>query len=130
MKEITALTLFTHDFDKSIAFYCKWLGFAISYEWNKPDDERIVRMQNTRYGIELSLKIPRTDWENQLVGKQAGEEYLLGFQMRGLSQFYNELLLAGAPFTRELASPPFGDFAYLQDPDGNKIFLAEYWSES
>ena len=130
MKALTTLTLFTNDFDQSIAFYSKWLGFVISYEWNKPGDERIVRMQNENYRIGLSLKTPRTEWEKQLVGKQAGDEHLLGFQVKNLAQHYNELLLAGAPFTRELASPPFGDFAYLEDPGGNKIFLAEYWVET
>ena len=125
---MTTLTLFAKDFDETIAFYCKWLGFIVFYEWNKPGEERILRIRNESNRIELSLKIPKTEWDNQLIGRQAGNEFFLGFEIEDLAQVYESLLKRGAPFTRELVSPPFGDFAYLEDPNGNKIFLAEHWT--
>jgi uncharacterized glyoxalase superfamily protein PhnB len=127
MNQLVTVTLFSKNFEESMQFYCKWLGFNISYDWNKPNDERIVRLQNTAYNLEISLRMPQSEWENQLIGKQSSNSPFFSLHTKDLEKLYNSLLKDGAPFSRELAQPPFGDFAYLRDPDGNEIGLVEYW---
>lgn len=127
MNQLVTLTLFSKNLEASIQFYCKWLKFSTYYDWNKPDDERIVRLRNTTCNLEISLRLPHSEWENQLIGRQSGNSPFFSLHIENLEDWYNTLLKDGAPFSRVLAQPPFGDFAYLRDPDGNEIGLVEYW---
>jgi catechol 2,3-dioxygenase-like lactoylglutathione lyase family enzyme len=127
MNQLVTVILFSKNFEESIQFYCKWLGFNISYDWNKPNDERIVRLQNTAHNLEISLRVPQSEWEKQLIGKQSGSSPFFSLGIKGLEDLCKSLLKEGAPFSRALVQPPFGDFAYLKDPDGNEIGLVEYW---
>lgn len=130
MTQLATFVIFVSNFEASIVFYCNFLGFMIAYDWQKTGEERIVRLRNKDYNIQLSLQLPTSDWEQQLAGKQSGNYPFITLEVSDLEQRYNTLVQNGAPFTRDLVSTPFGDFAYLTDPDGNKICLSEYWVDA
>ncbi|MCB2377402.1 VOC family protein [Hymenobacter sp. BT635] len=130
MTQLATFVVVVSNVEASIVFYCKFLGFIIAYDWHKAGEERIVRLRNKDYNIHLSLQLPLSDWEQQPAGKQSGNYPYITLEVSDLEQHYNALVQNRAPLTRDLVSTLFGNFAYLTDPDGNKICLSEYWVDA
>ena len=113
--------IYTHDVDRSLAFYHGLLGLSI--------------LETFRGGPRLvyaRLKLPAGDSTIALHLLEPGKELHTGgvrlyFEIEQLDAFCEELTKAGAVFSQLPAMMPWGwRHAYLDDPSGHEVSL--YWA--
>jgi catechol 2,3-dioxygenase-like lactoylglutathione lyase family enzyme len=105
------------DVDRSIDFYVNRVGFNLDHDHTPTDEIRFVQL--TPKGSPASISIGRG-----LPGSEPGS-------VKGLQLVVDDVEAARAELTdrgvevSEIDAPPWGRFAYFDDPDGNGWVLQQ-----
>lgn len=125
MKRISLLTLFVKDYDETIEFYTRKLGFVVAEDvpfgpqrWvtlRFPDDEV----------ISVALGLAEDEGERALVGRQAAAKPLFGIVTDDCLGEHRRMKAAGVTFHGEPEVQSYGTGVTLEDLYGNRIYLNE-----
>jgi catechol 2,3-dioxygenase-like lactoylglutathione lyase family enzyme len=123
MMRLSLVSVYVKNQDDAIEFYTKGLGFVVAedvpfgpHRWvtlRLPDDEMVA----------VTLKVPGTDEERALVGKQGGSQPFLAIATDDCLREYRRMTTTGVKFHGEPQVQPYGTGVTLEDLYGNKIYL-------
>jgi catechol 2,3-dioxygenase-like lactoylglutathione lyase family enzyme len=121
--DISIVCLLVKDYDETIEFYTKKLGFEVSLDRKFGENQRWVSIKLSNSSLELSLGLVNTQEDTILVGKQSG---IFPFFVITTSNFditYQKLVSNGVEFIDKAQKNPWGTTALLKDLYGNQILL-------
>ena len=126
INKTTFITVLVHDQDEAKKFYTEKLGFII---WQDREFEGggrwLVVSPKKENECMLTLALANTEEQKKLVGKQAGERFLLVMECDDLDKTYRELKDKSVKFLDEPKDVSWGREVYLKDLYGNKINLIQ-----
>lgn len=122
-------TLVVNDIETAIDFYCSKLCLFrnIADTGPKSSGARFVllRFNDAAFPFDIHLEVPSSAPERALVGKQAGNNFLLGFPVKDCDAFVQQLRNARVPLEGPVIELPYGKQASCLDPFGNRISFFE-----
>lgn len=100
-------------------WYQQHLGFTVAndsslFEWNKVDEEN-----NPGYTVWAPFKASTTYFE------PSKQNFMINFRVENLKALLEELKKEGVQIVGEMQEESYGKFAWIMDPEGNKIELWE-----
>lgn len=122
---ISHLTLFVKDQEKSLVFYTEKLGFKKHTDAEFGPMRWLTLTAAGQPDMELVLMLATTPEEKALVGKQGAGRPLFSVQSDDCEGDYKRLSEAGIVFTEEPKHEPWGVGATFQDVDGNAIYMCQ-----
>jgi catechol 2,3-dioxygenase-like lactoylglutathione lyase family enzyme len=125
MDKLKLISLVVKDYDETIQFYTKKLGFELAEDVAFGDSRWItLRLPNTP-DSNISLALAKKSEDQALVGKQAGGTPLLGLGTVDCFGDYRRMKELGVKFHGEPTAGPWGTGVLLEDLYGNKIFMSQ-----
>jgi len=123
MTKISHFSLLVRNQDEALAFYTQKLGFVIT-EQHKADDNTyywltIAPSQDSP--ICLSLLLPQTEEDHQIIGKQSGSIPLFVLLTDDCHKTINEFKAQGVEIIKEPTHEFWGIDALIKDLYGNII---------
>jgi predicted enzyme related to lactoylglutathione lyase len=123
---LSALLLFVDDFRRALSFYSETLGLAVSGEESGEGYERLVDWVLLETGgapLELfAAGVHAVDWGLPATRRNAA---VPAFEVEDLDAAVAALSERGARFTTPVVERDWGRYAYLSDPEQNRIQLYE-----
>jgi predicted enzyme related to lactoylglutathione lyase len=99
------------NYDRSVEFYTKVLGFQLAWSWGSPRD----RASLCRDAVEITIEVERSPTPSQVY-----------IQVAGVDAYYDRVTGAGATVVRAIDNRAYGmRDARIADPDGNHISIGE-----
>lgn len=125
MDKLKLFSLVVKDYDATIQFYTKKLGFEVAEDVAFGDNRWItLKLPNTP-DSNLTLALAKTSEDEAVVGKQAGSAPLLGLGTDDCFGDYVRMKELGVKFHGEPTAGPWGTGVLLEDLYGNKIFMSQ-----
>jgi catechol 2,3-dioxygenase-like lactoylglutathione lyase family enzyme len=120
---ISVVCLLVKDYDETIEFYSKKLGFEVSMDRKFGENQRWVSIKLPNSSLELSLGLVNTQEDSYLVGKQSGIFPFFVITTSNFDETYQKLVSNGVEFIDKPKKNPWGTTAILTDLYGNQILL-------
>ena len=117
------VVLIVADLDRSLSFYADTLGLRLRHR-----DEKYAQMEagTTRLSLYTRDAMEETLGAVLDTPSPSAPSFELGFKVSDCDTAFVELVDAGAPSVARPTTRPWGQrTAYVRDPDGNLIELAE-----
>lgn len=121
--DINVVCLLVKDYDETIEFYTKKLGFEVSMDRKFGENQRWVSIKLPGSSLELSLGLTKTSEDTVLAGKQGGKFPFLVIATSNFNETYQKLLLNGVEFIDKPKKNPWGTTVLFRDLYGNQILL-------
>jgi predicted enzyme related to lactoylglutathione lyase len=120
---IKSFSLLVKDYDETINFYTKKLGFDLVTDQKYGENMRWVSLKAPNSEIQITLG--KASNEDQIyVGKQMGENYpIFVLTVKDVQKTYEIYISKGVNFIDKPTKKPWGIGAVLEDLYGNKIYL-------
>ena len=119
------VSLFVSDQDRAKEFYTKMLGFELRQDapLYPGASSRWVSVAPPGAQTEVVLYLPDENWEHykQVVGKSQA----LTFNVTDMNALHADLKAKGVKFTQEPDMQPWGNYAMIEDSEGNQLILVE-----
>ena len=111
------VTVFVSDLERSVEYYTERLGLRLLHHWH-----RQFAMIDAGHGLTIGLH-PTT----QPIVPGGPTAVSIGLQLSGaIDRAVEELRRRGVAFTSEILDDGMaGRFAWLNDPDGNRLYIRE-----
>lgn len=107
----------TRDQDRALAFYTETLGFKLVTDQPFDDAQRWIEL---RIGTSDTRVVLFTTPE----GPHPGDPFAGALACDNVRRTYGELRARGVEFEGEPEDQPWGTFAVMKDPDGNRFVLS------
>ncbi|MBX2963325.1 MAG: VOC family protein [Cyclobacteriaceae bacterium] len=121
--DINVVCLLVKDYDETIQFYTKKLGFEVSMDRKFGESQRWVSIKLSNSPLELSLGLVNKKEDAILVGKQGGEFPFFVITTSNFDETYQNLVSNGVLFIDKPKKNPWGTTAIFTDLYGNQILL-------
>jgi catechol 2,3-dioxygenase-like lactoylglutathione lyase family enzyme len=125
INRVGTVSVFVSDQDRAKKFYTDVLGFELRTDapLYPGSEARWVAVAPAGAETEIILYLPDENWAHyeQVVGKSQA----ITLDTDDISAVYEELKAKGVTFVQEPDAQPWGNFATLQDSEGNLILLVE-----
>ncbi|HEX7097823.1 MAG TPA: glyoxalase superfamily protein [Acidimicrobiia bacterium] len=99
------------DVDRAIAFYTEQMGFDLDHDHTVSDDLRFVQLTPPGSACSITVGVGITE--------MAPGTQQIQMVVEDIEAARQELVSRGAP-VRGVDSLPWGDFLWVDDPDGNR----------
>ena len=110
------VTVYVSNMDAAVRFYSETLGLRLAYRFGD-------HWASVEAGKGLTIGL-HPDAGGSRAGRKGGME--IGLELEGsIRDAVRALEAKGVTFTGPIHEDSAGSFAYLADPDGNPIYLAE-----
>ena len=119
------VSVFVSDQDRAKEFYTKTLGFELRQDapMYPGAASRWLAVAPPGAQTEVVLYLPDENWEHykQVVGKSQA----LTFNVTDMKALHADLKDKGVKFVQEPDAQPWGNYAIIEDSEGNKLILVE-----
>ena len=123
MKQMSLVSLLVKDYDETIEFYTKKLGFVVAEDLPFGEKRWVtLKLPDNRESV-LALGLAETNEDLALVGRQGGSTPLLGILTDDCRGEYDRMKNLGVRFHSEPQVEPYGTGVTLEDLYGNKIYM-------
>lgn len=117
------VVLIVEDLDRALAFYCGAVGLTLKH---RSDPYAQLDTGTTRLGLYQRAAMAATLGGPLEPPAADAPAFELGFKVEDCDGAFEELLALGAPPVARPTTRPWGQrTAYVRDPDGNLIELAQ-----
>jgi len=123
MNKLNLISLLVKDYDATIHFYTRKLGFEVVEDAAMGDDRWITLSLPKHSDVSIALHLARSVDDQALVGNQSGSFPLFGFETLDCMNDYNRMKALGVKFHGEPQQAPWGTGVLLEDLYGNKIYM-------
>jgi lactoylglutathione lyase len=122
---ISTVSVFVSDQDRAKEFYTNVLGFEVRQDapLSPGATARWVAVAPRGSTTEAILYLPDENWEHyrQVVGKSQA----LTFNVTDMNALHSDLKAKGVRFVQEPDEQPWGNYAMIEDSEGNHLILVE-----
>lgn len=123
LRVLDYVVLIVADIDRSLAFYTSTLGLELHHRAEKYAQ---IRAGTTRLSLYTRDAMSETLGVPLDVPASSAPAFEIGFKVSDCDAAFAELIGAGAPAVVSPTTRPWGQrTAYVRDPDGNLIELAQ-----
>ena len=123
MKQMSLVSLLVKDYDQTIEFYTKKLGFVVAEDLPFGEKRWVtLKLPDNRESV-LALGLAETNEDLALVGRQGGSTPFFGILTDDCLGEYNRMKNLGVRFHSEPRVEPYGTGVTLEDLYGNKIYM-------
>ena len=122
---VGSVSLFVSDQDRAKEFYTNVLGFELRQDapLYPGATNRWLAVAPPGAQTEVVLYLPDENWEHyrQVVGKSQA----MAFNVTGMNALHADLKAKGVKFVQEPDAQPWGNYAMIEDSEGNHLILVE-----
>ena len=123
LETLDYVVLIVADLDRSLPFYTELLGLTLQH---RTATYAQIEAGTTRLGLYTREAMEQTLGVELGEASSAAPAFELGFKVANVDAAHRELVAAGASSAAPPTTRPWGQrTAYLRDPDGNLIELAQ-----
>jgi|AntRauTorckE6833_2_1112554.scaffolds.fasta_scaffold120108_1 predicted enzyme related to lactoylglutathione lyase len=120
---IKSFALLVNDYDETIEFYTKKLGFDLVTDQKYGENMRWVSLKAANSEIQITLG-KASEEDSKYVGKQMGENYpIFVMTVKDVQNTYEIYTSKGVNFIDKPTKKPWGIGAVFENLYGNKIYL-------
>jgi predicted enzyme related to lactoylglutathione lyase len=125
INEVGTVCVFVSDQDRAKAFYTNTLGFELRTDapLYPGASSRWVAVAPKGAKTEVILYLPDENWEHYR--QVVGQSQALTFNVTDMNALHAELKAKGVTFVQEPEQQPWGNYAIIQDSEGNRLILSE-----
>lgn len=126
IRSVVHTALLVRDYDEAKQFYCENLGFELVEDTLLHAGKRWVRIRAAgNQGSDILLSRAAGEYQQSVVGNQAGGRVLFFLHTDDLSADYTKMRERGVEFVEEPHQESYGTVAVFKDLYGNRIDLIE-----
>ena len=125
IRKISHCTLMVNDYDEAIAFYTEKLGFVKRDDMPTPNGGRWVELGFPKDDFFISLAVPSTEEDKNLVGRQAGPYPLFVCMVDDYAATKAALQAKGVAFAADEYDAEWGKGGSAKDLYGNLFHLLQ-----
>ncbi len=123
MKKNLTFGIIVKDYDETIDFYTKKLGFVVTEDVSMGEDRWITITLPGNQDCIIALHKAQNQDDLELVGKQGGSFPFLGLDTDDCIGEYQRMKALGVKFHGEPEVRPYGTGVMLEDLYGNQVYL-------
>lgn len=125
INQIGTVSIFVSDQDRAKDFYTNVLGFELRTDapLYPGASARWVAVAPEGAATEVILYLPDENWAHYR--QVVGQSQALTFNVTDMNMLHADLKAKGVKFIQEPDQQPWGNYAIIQDSEGNRLILSE-----